>query len=316
MLAAIERFRSPLFALMMIGCCSGSAAIAQDAAWHVGKSSGEVFVTPSGAQPVSISTDTTVRPGDYVRTGQTGRVLLVRGQESMLISPNSVIQIPMENRDGMSTTIVQRAGEVLFDVEKRNVKHFQVDTPYLAAVVKGTQFEVSVGRSEARVDVRRGQVEVRDYKSGQYALVNPQQSANVSAQGAGGLALSGSGALSPVQQGAPRSSPVDAVAAPEQRSAAAEPSRQPQTSAAPSWSDSALNLVPAAKPSATFARSDSATTDSWTTRIMPAVKSLDPRSWQVRAGGTDFDLGVPFAAGMFVAFAVAVKRGWQNRKKK
>ena len=67
MLAAIERFRSPFFALMI--ACSGSAAIAQDAAWHVGKSSGEVVVTNAGAQQTSISSDTTVGPGDFVRTG-------------------------------------------------------------------------------------------------------------------------------------------------------------------------------------------------------------------------------------------------------
>ena len=71
-------------------------------------------------------------------------MLLVRGEETILISPNSVIGVPAEKKDGMSTTIVQQAGSILLEVEKRNVKHFEVETPYLAAVVKGTQFSVTV----------------------------------------------------------------------------------------------------------------------------------------------------------------------------
>ena len=51
-----------------------------------------------------------------------------------------MIGLPLEKTDGLSTTIQQRAGSILLEVEKRNVTHFEVETPYLAAVVKGTQF--------------------------------------------------------------------------------------------------------------------------------------------------------------------------------
>ena len=44
------------------------------------------------------------------------------------------------------------AGSILLDVEKRNVQHFEVETPYLAAVVKGTQFRVTVGPTGSRVE--------------------------------------------------------------------------------------------------------------------------------------------------------------------
>jgi len=313
----IKRLSTSILLLLTLGCWEASA---QDTAWRVGKSSGEVVISgANGAQQTSLSSETALAPGDYVRTGQTGRVLLVRGDESMLVSPNSVIQIPKENRDGMSTTIVQRAGTILFEVEKRNVKHFQVDTPYLAAVVKGTQFEVSVERAEARVDVRRGQVEVRDYKSGQYALVNPEQTAKVAAQGPSGLALSGSGTLSPVQQGAPRRSPVQALDPSEERMAANGAPQPAQPSAAAPAIDSSAILTPAKPSTSLLTRSDSASatkSDSWMGRVMPNASPLDPRTWKVRAGDTDFDLGIPFAAGIFVAFAVAVKRGWQKRRKK
>ena len=299
--------------------CAGSGAIAQDAAWRVGKSSGDVWVTNAGVQQTSVSSETMLQPGDYVRTGQSGRVLLVRGAESMLISPNSVIHIPKENQDGMSTTIVQRAGTILFDVEKRNVKHFQVDTPYLAAVVKGTQFQVTVDKNKSRVDVRRGQVEVLDYKSGQYALVKPDQMAKVSAQGSSGLALSGSGALSPIQQGVPRSSPVDAVAAPEQRSAAKSASEPRQSSAGSLSGEGVSALVPANRNSSTNTSRSvvAANENTWASRFTPAAsRSGNPDSWWPRTELLTFDLSLPFAAGFFVAFAVAVKRRWQKRKQR
>jgi hypothetical protein len=191
-------------------------AIAQDAVWHIGKSSGDVWLTASsGIQQVSLGSDATLKPGDNIRTGRTGRVLLVRGEETILISPNSVIGIPTEVKEGLSTTIIEQAGSILLDVEKRNVKHFEVETPYLAAIVKGTQFRVSVDRNDASVDVLRGQVEVADFRSGQIALVMPGQAAKVSVQGPGGLSLSGTGTFNPIEKGEPHASSVHPVQVPK-----------------------------------------------------------------------------------------------------
>jgi FecR protein len=189
--------------LMAFALCAGSAASAQDAAWRVSKASGDVWFSASGAQPVALTGDAVLNPGDTVRTGQNGRVLLVRGAETMLISANSVIGLPTRKQDGLQTTILQRAGSILLDVEKRNVQHFEVATPYLAAVVKGTQFRVTVSNTGSHVDVLRGQVQVTDYKTGQFALVNASQAARVSVQGPGGLSLTGAGTLNPIQHGTP-----------------------------------------------------------------------------------------------------------------
>jgi hypothetical protein len=99
-------------------------------------------------------------------------------------------------------------------VEKRNVKHFEVETPYLAAVVKGTQFSVTVGPTGTRVDVRRGQVEVSDFRSGQIAQVMPGQTATSFAHGKLGLSLTGSGVFSPLEQGKPRASSIERIPVP------------------------------------------------------------------------------------------------------
>jgi hypothetical protein len=67
-----------------------------------------------------------------IRTGRNGRVLLERGEETILVAPNSVIGLPLEKKDGQSTTIVQQAGSILLEVEKRNVKHFEVEPPLIS----------------------------------------------------------------------------------------------------------------------------------------------------------------------------------------
>jgi hypothetical protein len=199
---------------LVLGAAS-SALAGEDGVWSVGKSSGEVWMTTTGAQRVSLSQEEILKPGDTIRTGRNGRVLLVRGEETILVSPNSVIGLPAEKKDGLATTIVQQAGSILLEVEKQNVKHFEVETPYLAAVVKGTQFRVSVNAGSTSVDVFRGQVEVADFKSGQVAQVMPGQVATAFAQGKPGLSLSGSGTFNPIEQGKPRASSIERIMVPK-----------------------------------------------------------------------------------------------------
>ncbi|MET0222602.1 MAG: FecR family protein, partial [Tardiphaga sp.] len=193
---------------------TSTALAADDRPWTVGKSSGEVWIATPGVQQASLSQAAELKPGDTIRTGRTGRVLLVRGEESIMIAPNSSIGIPQRASDGLSTTIAQQAGSILLEVEKRNVKHFEVETPYLAAVVKGTQFRVSVDARGTHVDVLRGQVEVADFKSGQIAQILPGQSAASFGQGKIGLSLSGSGSFGAIEQGQPRPAPVERLQVP------------------------------------------------------------------------------------------------------
>lgn len=213
----------PIARIFALGIAAyGFAAVAAESdsqpsaqrSWHVSRFSGDVWIVAPGVQQASLSQDAGLNPGDTIRTGPNGRVLLTRGAESMMVSPNSVVGLPAEGKEGLSTTIVQQAGSVLLEVEKRNVQHFAVETPYLAAVVKGTQFRVTVTASGANVAVTRGQVEVADFKSGEIAQVLPGQIAKVFASGQPGLSLSGSGTLRPIEHGQPRSPSVDKVVVP------------------------------------------------------------------------------------------------------
>jgi hypothetical protein len=204
-----------ILATALVLAAASSACSAEEGAWSVSRSSGEVWITTTGAEQVSLRPEEVLKPGDTIRTGRNGRVLLVRGEETILLAPNSVIGLPAEKKEGLSTTIVQQAGSILLEVEKRNVKHFEVETPYLAAVVKGTQFSVTVNPASTSVEVRRGQVEVSDFKSGQIAQVMPGQVATAFANGKPGLSLSGSGTFNPIEQGKPRASSIERVPVPK-----------------------------------------------------------------------------------------------------
>jgi hypothetical protein len=207
----------PIFRVFvsLLGLFIASSAIAaEDGVWVVRKLSGDVWTTNGDVQQVSLNSEDVLKPGNTIRTGRNGRVLLVRGEESILIAPNSVVGLPSEKKEGLATTIKQQAGSILLEVEKKNVKHFEVETPYLAAVVKGTQFRVTVSATGAKVEVVRGQVEVADFKTGQIAQVMSGQHATTSSSGKAGLSLGGPGMLQPIQPGQPRASSVDRVPVP------------------------------------------------------------------------------------------------------
>ena len=104
--------------------------------------------------------------------------------------------------------------------------------PYLAAVVKGTQFRVTVNAGKTTVDVVRGQVEVADFKSGQIAQVMAGQQATAFATGKTGLSLGGPGTFAPIEPGKPRAPSVERVPVPRgglsaPRNAANENTRRP-----------------------------------------------------------------------------------------
>jgi hypothetical protein len=303
-----------------------SAAIAQDSAWRVSKSSGEIWFTTSGAQPVAVSGERVLKAGGTVRTGPSGRVLLVRGAESMLISGNSVVSIPAEEMNGLSTTVLQQAGTILLEVEKRNIQHFEVATPYLAAVVKGTQFRVTVSNTGSQVDVLRGQVQVIDYKSGQNAIVNRDQVARVSTQGPSGLSLSGRGSLNPIHQGTPRNPIVAPTAIPAPSAAerktderlASENAREAtfaQPSAPPARTQNEQQIRIATPERYTPTLNTNITEQEWASRFVAwgkGVLGLNGR----KNRDDDFSLlAVPAFAGFAIAVGAAVFKRRQKKKR-
>jgi len=287
-----------LSALAIATLGGGSNAHAQDS-WRISKSSGDVSIMTEGFQPVALAAGMILQPGNSIRTGQNGRVLLTRGNETILISANTAISFPKTSKqNGMSTTILQQAGSILLEVEKRAINHFEVETPHLSAVVKGTRFHVSMSGNDTRVGVFRGQVEVTDFVSGQHALVNAGQNATVSTQGSTGLSLSGTGTLSPVQQGSPRaSSPAD----PDDNMSAPAPSPIQRQARAPI----AGEFVNVALP-----EQDATRREGWG----PGLTALGERTLANKNDVDALSLAFPFAIGALVAMTIAFRRRRQRQQ--
>src|SRR3546814_14786860 len=62
---------------------------------------------------------------------------------------------------------------IVFSIKKKLTPHFGVQTPYLAAVVKGTTFSVTVDGTGASVQVVEGAVEVSTLDGGARDLILP-----------------------------------------------------------------------------------------------------------------------------------------------
>ena len=190
-----------------------SSAIAAANDWSVVKMSGDVWVSSKNVQKIALTKNQGLKSGDQLTTGRNGRALLKRGKETILLTPMSSIALPDQAPEAGKTRILQRAGEIILEVEKRNVKHFEVQTPYLAAVVKGTRFSVKVDNKGASVSVLSGKVEVTNFKTGRFVMVLPGQEASVKPGKNNNhkLEVRGKGTLQKIKNGEPKLSSLAPV---------------------------------------------------------------------------------------------------------
>jgi hypothetical protein len=89
------------------------------------------------------------------------------------------------------TQIIEQFGNVIFKIKKMTMPHFAVETPFLAAVVKGTTFSVTVTDKGASVQVIEGRVEVATRDGGASYMVLPGDIGSVSATAPGRLDVQG-----------------------------------------------------------------------------------------------------------------------------
>ncbi len=131
-----------------------------------------------GATWVSLKRGDIVPDDRFVRTLADGHVDFQRNKEIVTLAPGSLIQI-IDRSDEHFTTIRQAFGSVEVEAEVEHAPHFSVETPYLAAVVKGTHFIVRSGGDAASVTVQRGMVAVESLASHSTAMITVGQTATV-----------------------------------------------------------------------------------------------------------------------------------------
>eukprot|EP01042_Synura_sphagnicola_P013217 gene13217-16788_t len=158
--------------------------------WTVSEASPGVSVLHLGANHV-LPRGARVVPGDKVITTSNARAVLVNGQQYAIVAPNSRLEIANPDPADGLTQVIEHLGNAVFSVRKGAAPHFVVRTPYLAAVVKGTTFSVTVDPTGASVQVVEGAVEGATVDGGARRLVRPGDIAIVSARASSRLSIQG-----------------------------------------------------------------------------------------------------------------------------
>jgi hypothetical protein len=172
---SILRLFATLLAVVMVGI---GPSHAQGAGWRLSEVSGVVRILQPGAALAPGTRGQALAVGSTVTTGANGSATIENGAQRIVIAGNSRTTIAPDTGSGMSR-ILQDVGTALFEVDRRTAPHFRVETPLLAAVVKGTTFTVTAGPQEDVVHVARGLVAVsanggtamRDVAAGETARV-------------------------------------------------------------------------------------------------------------------------------------------------
>ena len=164
-----------LFAILAMALILTGPAVAAD--WVVMRLRGVVDILVEGNW-VPLKRGQIVANEQMVRTLATGHVELQRNLEIVTLGANTEIRIETNSETGY-TTILQDFGRVEVDAEAKRVKHFEVKTPYLAAVVKGTHFVVTSDTDGASVMVDRGAVQVHSVSSERMTTIGVGQTATV-----------------------------------------------------------------------------------------------------------------------------------------
>ena len=187
-----------VLAALALGVFSSGPALADD--WKIASMEGDVLVFCHG-QWNPLRQGDIVADDAVIRSLSNGSALFTRDRERILVAPDTQIQI-VDRVGQRYTTIVQRFGAVGIEANVENVRHFEVRTPFLAAVVKGTIFGVHTDSRGSDVSVQRGTVGVApsngrghvDVHVGQSAVQGASGAPYVSAVSSGGAASSAAAA--------------------------------------------------------------------------------------------------------------------------
>jgi ferric-dicitrate binding protein FerR (iron transport regulator) len=176
-----------LFALLLPAVAPGLARAQEVAAmpspWIVVESRGPAEVRHARGAWEPLLSGAVVGAASEIRTGPAAEVLLQHGEDRMHLLGQSYLELPQAATDqGAMTRVVEWLGQALFEVDHRPDPHFEVDTPYLTAIVKGTAFTVEVTHDGSAVAVTDGVVAVAT-PSGALSLVT----AGMTARGYAGL---------------------------------------------------------------------------------------------------------------------------------
>jgi hypothetical protein len=121
---------------------------------------GEVSVAIQGVQHAVHRGDVLSLPA-IIDTGPNGSLELAQAKTTVSVAPNTELTLPAPLVAGeLIDHVVQARGNAFYSVAKRVVRKLHVETPYLVAVIKGTQFSVVAENDSTTISLFEGRLEV------------------------------------------------------------------------------------------------------------------------------------------------------------
>jgi hypothetical protein len=151
---------------------ASATALAAPPPWKVSEATGDVRLVQNGRITTAVK-GALLSSGSTIATGANARAVLVRGEEYVIVSPRTQLRVPADAAPNKIMQLIEDFGTAVFKINKKSTPHFGVQTPYLAAVVKGTTFTVTTGPEGASVQVTEGAVQVSTLDGGAAELVRP-----------------------------------------------------------------------------------------------------------------------------------------------
>jgi len=133
---------------------------------------GDVDFTMAGAA-AAVAPNTTVLLPARIVTGHDGTVGLTQAGTNVNVASDTDVEIPAEAVDGnLIARLVQHRGNVFYDVAPRDLGKLRVETPFLVAVIKGTQFNVAVQDDSTTISLFEGRLEIRTPDNSEVVQLN------------------------------------------------------------------------------------------------------------------------------------------------
>ncbi len=83
-------------AVVLIASFASATSAGGGDAWSIVRVTGQIWIQADGAQTVALGDTRTVASGQTLATSANGRVLLQRGEETMVVGPSTVMRLPRE----------------------------------------------------------------------------------------------------------------------------------------------------------------------------------------------------------------------------
>src|SRR5262245_8336492 len=161
--------------------------------WRVDGMTGQASTDRGAGAAAPLAVGQVLSDGSEVETGPGAVVFLSRNGDRLIVQPNSRLRIDAPGTEGLLDHFMQSLGSIFYDVEPRKNRSFGVTAPYVAAIVKGTRFLVTVEPDKNSVRVDRGRVLVESMDRASSVLVDAGKVATAGREVARGITLSASG---------------------------------------------------------------------------------------------------------------------------